>query len=115
MIPPLGDRILLLIDRETTESVFGVRCFPFYFPSLLVPQEPVAIPFNLLNKEQENQEIGKVEQSLISLSLLPEIFLKVTWFRAQSCPEKIYFSSKILSPLGQEKLKVFEELDKLIG
>ncbi|EEN82485.1 hypothetical protein POREN0001_1766 [Porphyromonas endodontalis ATCC 35406] len=51
----------------------GVRCFPFCLPSLLVPQEPVAIPFNLLNKEQENQVIGRVEQSLISLSLLREI------------------------------------------
>ena len=103
MIPPLGDRILLLIDRETTESVFGVRCFPFCFPSLLVPQETVAIPFDLLNKEQENQVIGRVEQSLISLSLLPEILLKVTWFRAQSCPENILFSGRILSPLGQER------------
>ena len=101
MIPPLGDRIFLLIDRETTESVLGVRCFFFCFPSLLVPQEPVAIPFNLLNKEQENQVIGRVEQSLISLSLLPEILLKVTWVRAQSCPEKIYFSSRFLSLLGQ--------------
>lgn len=115
MIPPLEDRILLLIDRETTESVFGVRCFPFCFPSLLVPQETVAIPFDLLNKEQENQVIKRVEQSLISLSLLPEILLKVTWFRAQSCPKNIQFSGRFLFLLEQEKLKVFEELDKLIG